>query len=241
MLVFTGKLRYQNTTFFKFIYAMTKQSPLSFLRQLEKNNNKIWFDEHRQNYEAARQEVEQLVADVINKTAKFDASVLAIEPRKAMLRMHRDMRFTKNKPPYHCAFRMALSLKPGKNLSAAYYLNYEPGNIFMGGGLVGTPNDIVKKVRQEIDHNWPEFEKILNQKDFKSLFEDLQKNDEVSLKRPPKGYSEENQAIEYIKLKDFIARRWVKDQDLPSDKLADEISEAFKAAKPFLEFVNRNI
>lgn len=214
---------------------------LAFLTKLGKNNDKGWFEDHRDEYEAAHHEFEQLTTAIIQETAKFDASVEAYNPKKAMLRIHRDMRFSKDKPPYHTAFRLSLNPVGKQAIAASYYLNYEPGNIFVGGGLVGAPTGAIKKVRQEIDHNWREFYAMLTQNDFKSLFGDLQKTEELSLKRPPKGYGEDNPAIDYLKLNSFIARRWLTDDEGSSKNLETEISHSFKAAKPFLDFINRNL
>ncbi|MFD2933815.1 DUF2461 domain-containing protein [Spirosoma flavum] len=220
---------------------MAQSSMLPFLKKLAKNNDKGWFEDHRDEYDAARQEFEQLTESVIQETAKFDESIAHYEPKKAMLRIHRDMRFTKNKPPYHTTFRLGLNPVGKQAIAASYYLNYEPGNIFMGGGLVGAPTEAVRKVREEIDHNWKEFQGILHKQDFKSLFNDLQKTEEFSLKRPPKGYAEDNPATGYLKLTDFVARRWLKDETLSQPELVSEIVKSFEAAKPFLDFVNRNL
>jgi uncharacterized protein (TIGR02453 family) len=175
---------------------------------------------------------------LITETAKFDSSVAELDPKRCLLRMNRDARFTKNKPPYHSAFRMALSKAEQKELAPAYYFNYEPGNMFMGGGLVGAPTATIKKVRQEIDYNWKEFEKIIKEKNFKSLFDDLLKGEENSLKTTPKDYEAENPAIEYLKLKNFVARRWLKKEDFSSKELLKEVVDSFKACKDFLDFIN---
>jgi len=220
---------------------MAQSSMLPFLKKLAKNNDKDWFEDHRDEYDAARQAFEQLTESIIQETATFDESIAHYEPKKAMLRIHRDMRFTKNKPPYHTAFRLGLNPVGKQEIAASYYLNFEPGNIFMGGGLVGAPTEAVRKVREEIDHNWKEFQGILQNKDFKSLFDDLQKTEEFSLKRPPQGYDEDNPAADYLKLTDFVARRWLNDETLSQAELVGEIVKSFKAAKPFLDFVNRNL
>lgn len=214
---------------------------LPFLKKLAKNNDKDWFEDHRDEYDAARQAFEELTESVIQETAKFDESIADYEPKKAMLRIHRDMRFTKNKPPYHTAFRLSLNPVGKQEIAASYYLNLEPGNIFMGGGLVGAPTEAVRKVRQEIDHNWTEFQDILQNRDFKSRFDDLQRTEEFSLKRPPKGYDEDNPATDYLKLTDFVARHWLKDETLSQSELVSEIVKSFNAAKPFLDFINRNL
>ena len=97
----------------------------------------------------------------------------------------------------------------------------------------------LKKVRQEIDYNWEEFQSILNEKSFKSVYNDLYKGDDVKLSTIPKGYVKENPAIEYLKLKSFIAETGVPDAELTKATLHQKTINAFKALQPLLHFINR--
>ncbi|WP_164079107.1 DUF2461 family protein, partial [Stenotrophomonas maltophilia] len=82
----------------------------------------------------------------------------------------------------------------------------EPGGkSFMGGGRYMVETDQLKKIRQEIDYSWKEFNSILRNKKFAALYSDLEKGEGLSLVREPKGYDKNNPAIEYIKLTSWIA------------------------------------
>jgi uncharacterized protein (DUF2461 family) len=63
----------------------------------------------------------------------------------------------------------------------------------------------------------------------------------MKLSRPPKGYEETNPAINYIKLKSFIAITKISDADLNSKDLAKKILVAFAAVQPLIAFINRAI
>jgi uncharacterized protein (TIGR02453 family) len=101
--------------------------------------------------------------------------------------------------------------------------------------------DEVKKIRQEIDYNWDEFKKIITSKNFTATFGDLTKSAEYSLVRPPKGYDETNPAIDYIKLKSWIATTTLQDVELTDKALAKKIVSVFEALKPLLDFLNKGI
>jgi len=97
----------------------------------------------------------------------------------------------------------------------------------------------LKKVRQEIDYCFDEFKKIINNKKFKTVYGDLYKGEDLSLSRPPKGYEDTNPAIEYIKLKSFIAMQQLAEPDLSSETLVKKIADAFATLQPMIKFINR--
>lgn len=218
---------------------MLQKETLKFLKDLKKNNNKPWFEEHRKVYEAAKQDFENLTMAVLQATAKFDATVANLQPKDCLFRINRDIRFAKDKTPYKTNFGMGISKGGKKSVSAGYYLHCEPGEAFVGGGMWMPMPPELKKVRQEIDYNWPEFEKLLKDKKFKTVYSDLLKDEETSLSRPPKGYDETNPAIEYLKLKSFLGLRKLTDDELQSDGLVKTVTASFDALKPLLDFMNR--
>ena len=220
---------------------MLQKETLQFLKNLKKNNNKPWFDEHRNQYETAKKDFEQLAAEVIKATAKFDDTIQHLQPKDCLFRINRDIRFAKDKTPYKTNFGMSLSKGGKKGLEAGYYLHCEPGAAFIGGGMWMPQPAELKKVRQEIGDNWDEFNSIVTDKKFKAAYSDINKSDEYTLSRPPKGYEETNPAIEYLKLKSFVAMKPVSDEELLSEKLVKDIADTFSALKPMLDFINRAI
>jgi uncharacterized protein (TIGR02453 family) len=97
----------------------------------------------------------------------------------------------------------------------------------------------LKKVRQEIDYNWEEFQAILQNKDFKKTYGDLYKGKDQSLSTNPKGYEKDNPAINYLKLKSFIAETKVADEELTKASLHKKTVAAFQTLYPFICFINR--
>jgi uncharacterized protein (TIGR02453 family) len=220
---------------------MLQQSTLVFLKNLKRNNRKEWFDANRQKYDATKKDVEELSAAIIKQLCKSDESVAHLQPRDCMFRINRDVRFSKDKSPYKTNMGVYFSKGGKKGPQAGYYFHLEPGACFVAGGLwMPMPEDL-KKVRQEIDYNWDEFRKIIENKKFKSTFGDLQRPKDYVLSRPPKGYEENNPAIEYLKLKSLIASTKLPDKDLTSNQLVKIIVSHFVAMKPLVDFLNRAI
>jgi uncharacterized protein (TIGR02453 family) len=218
---------------------MLKPSTLAFLRLLQKNNNKPWFDANRPLYEAARADFGNFIQKVIDTHSKKDPSIKGLVAKDCMFRINRDIRFSKDKTPYKNNMGASMN-KGGKQSvsSGGYYFHLQPGQSFAGGGLWMPEAENLRKVRQEIDYNFKDFKKIINSKKFKDVYGDLSHDAEFKLSRVPKGYEAANPAAEYLKLKSFVAMINVKDADLTSAELVKKTVTAFEALRPVLEFVN---
>jgi len=218
---------------------MLQPFTIKFLKDLKKNNTKEWFDKNRKVYEAAKSDFAGMIQTAIDKFGKKDENIAALKAKDCVFRINRDIRFSKDKSPYKTNMGASIN-KGGKKAwnSAGYYFHFEPGGSFAGGGLYMPEPDILKKVRQEIDYSFDEFKKIISNKKFAATYKDLDHSDEMKLSRPPKGYEAENPAIEYIKLKSFIAMVPVSDAELADKNLVKKITDAFEALQPLIVFLN---
>jgi uncharacterized protein (TIGR02453 family) len=219
---------------------MLQASTFSFLKSLKKNNNKPWFDANRSRYEEAKNDFTALAEKLLKSLAAFDPTVAHLQAKDCLFRINRDVRFSNNKDPYKTNMAFYASKKGRKAMDCAgYYLHVEPGKSFVAGGLWMPMPPELKKVRQEIDYNYADFQKLLKAKSFQKHFTDLEKSEEMVLSRPPKGYEATNPAIEYLKLKSFIASSQVGDDALTTAGAIQSISSVFSAMHPFLLFLNR--
>lgn len=98
------------------------ETTFKFLKQLAKNNSKEWFDINRKTYEASKEEFINVVKSVIDKCANFDNGLAALEPKKCLFRINRDVRFSKNKSPYKT--NMGASINPGGKKRYGCWLLY---------------------------------------------------------------------------------------------------------------------
>ena len=96
-------------------------------------------------------------------------------------------------------------------------------------------------MRQEIDYNWDEFSALLKEKKFKKTYVDLYKGEDQSLSTAPKGYEKDNPAMEYLKLKSFIAETKLEDEELTKGSLHKKTIDAFETLQPLINFINRTI
>ena len=218
---------------------MLQPLTLKFLKSLAKNNNKPWFDAHREEYLEAKKDFENFVSKIIKETEKFDADIKDLQIKDCVFRINRDIRFSKNKTPYKTNMGASFDRGGKKSIYAGYYFHCQPGEAFVGGGLwIPMPPDL-KKVRQEVDYCFDEFEKIIGSKKFISVYGDLIKDAETSLVKVPQGFEKDNPAAEYLKLKSFIAMKKLDDATITSKDLVKTTLEAFETLQPLLAFLNR--
>lgn len=219
---------------------MLQASTLKYLKDLRKNNNREWFEKNRKAYESAKEDMATLIDSVIKQFGKKEAGIASLTAKECMYRINRDVRFSKNKAPYKN--NMAASLISGgkKSDNAGYYIHIQPGGeSFIGGGRYMVEPEQLKKIRQEIDYNWEEFNKIIHNKKFAACYGELERGEGMALSREPKGYEKNNPAIEYIKLKSFVATAALTDADLTSKDLVKKITVAFETLQPLITFLNR--
>jgi uncharacterized protein (TIGR02453 family) len=219
---------------------MLQQSTLKFLKDLKKNNTREWFEKNRKSYESAREDFAALVDNVIKQLGKKEPGIASMTAKECVYRINRDVRFSKNKAPYKN--NLAASIIPGgkKSINAGYYIQIQPGGeSFIGGGRYMVEPLELKKIRQEIDYSWEEFNKIIHNKKFVACYGKLERGEGMALSREPKGYEKDNPAIEYIKLKSFVATVSLSDEDLVSKDLVKKITTALETLQPLIIFLNR--
>jgi uncharacterized protein (TIGR02453 family) len=217
---------------------MFKTSTFKFLKDLKKNNNKTWFEKNKIAYLNAKEDAEHFVEQLIKGLGKIDADIAPLQAKDCTYRIYRDVRFSADKTPYKTHMGAFMN-KGGKKVpTAGYYFHAEPGQSMTGGGLWMPMPAELNKVRQEIDYNFSEWTKIVGDRRFKKYFSEGLDQGEI-LSRPPKGYDAENPAIEFLKLKSFVATLRLSDETMLSRSLLKEVTGAFGAMKEFIDFLNR--
>ncbi len=217
---------------------MLQPATLKFLRELDKNNNKPWFEEHRNNYETSKTDFQHFTGALIKEIAAFDKPIGELVAKNCCFRINRDVRFSKNKSPYKNNMGGYFN-KDGKNgLGAGYYFHLQPGGSFAAGGIWMPEPAVLVKIRQEIDYNFAEWGKLIKSSAFKKNFEQGLASTE-SLVRPPKGYDISNPAIQFIKMKSFIVSKKFTDKEIIDSGIVKNATKTFHAMKPMIDFLNR--
>lgn len=216
---------------------LTKET-INFLKQLERNNDRDWFNANKGGFQRANDNVIALTGDLIGRIAKFDPSIVGIDPKACVFRIYRDIRFSKDKSPYKT--NLGAFIAPGgrKTMSPGYYFHIQPAMFFAAAGKHMPDAGELLKIRKAIVANTKEFLSIVEGKKFRSRFGEM---DADRLSKPPKGFDADHPAIEYLKLKSFTVSEEFTGKDALSPDYPKMLAESFKAAYPLVEFLRRHL
>jgi uncharacterized protein (TIGR02453 family) len=203
-----------------------------FLSELSENNNRPWFIMNKPRYDILREEFLAVVTELIGELGKFDRAVIACDPKKAMFRINRDIRFS-NKTPYKTRFSAGITPSDKRRPSAAggptYYFHIEGnGKLLFGAGEYMPPAPRLKAIREHVVNDAPGFGKMLKNRQLRATFGDLQAEDK--LQRPPKGIDPSHEHIEYLKLKSFFVWTEVDLELNAPEELVPVLARGFKDA-----------
>lgn len=216
---------------------------IQFLGELSENNNRAWFVMNKPRYDILREEFLALTIKLIAEISKFDPAIAGCNPKKALFRINRDMRFSHDKSPYKTHFSAAITAsglkKPSQGGGPAYYFHIDAeGKLLIAGGEYLPPPDRLRAVRNRIIEDAAGFNKMRKNKKLIATYGDLQT--EGKLVRPPKGFDPDSPNIEYVKLKSFIVWTDVSiKKKIPTD-LGGDVLAGFKDAYPLVQWL-RNI
>ncbi|NIJ54271.1 DUF2461 domain-containing protein [Dyadobacter arcticus] len=208
---------------------------LHFLSQLAENNNRDWFQENRKLYDASKADMEQLVGYLITEVGKFQ-DLGNLQVKECLLRINRDIRFSKNKAPYKN--NLSAGIGPGGKSSGKidYYIQVQPHDqTFIGGGMWETTTEQLARFRQEIDYNADELKAIISKDDFREYFPEI--HGEV-LKTTPKGYSKEHPEIDLLKHKQLFFIHKYSDKEVASRDFGAMVLKGIGLLKPFTDYMN---
>ncbi|QTE23379.1 DUF2461 domain-containing protein [Polaribacter cellanae] len=203
-----------------------EKSTLQYLENLKKNNDRDWFAEHKETYLKAQQNTKDVFAEIHLNLQKHDE----IETSK-MMRIYRDVRFSKDKTPYKAHFANSYS-RLGKELRGGYFLRIRPGESFLAGGFWEPSKEDLFRIRKEIELDASEIKDILEEKNYKKHFGG--KFESFSeLKTAPRGFDKEHPDVDLLRKKGFIATKNFTDKEVLSPNFVQEVDKSFRALRPF--------
>ncbi|MCB9463923.1 MAG: DUF2461 domain-containing protein [Candidatus Eisenbacteria bacterium] len=212
-----------------------------FLEDLKKNNSREWFQSNKDRYE---EEVKMPLLGFIGEFAgplgKISSHFVA-DPRPvggSMFRIHRDVRFAKDKSPYKTAATAQFRHEAGKDVHApGFYLHLEPGQCFAGAGIYHPDNPTLGKIRDRIVDDPKAWKRVRDAKAFREVWE-LSGD---SLVRPPRGYDPEHPFAEDLKRKDFIAVTHFTERDVVKPGFLGEYVKMCKAAGAMTRYLTEAV
>lgn len=208
---------------------------LNFFKELASNNNKDWFDKNRKRYEnTVREPFKIFISDLIDEVSKQDPEV-QIEPKEAIFRINRDIRFSKDKTPYKLNNSAIISKTGRKDKSyPGLYIELGPEKLGIYGGVYMPDTKQVQKIRQHIVGNTEVFSKIILSKDFKQKFGEIQGDQH---KRLPKEFLESAKDQPLLFNKQWYHLANLSPNKITGDDLIDIILEYNNAALPLKKFL----
>jgi uncharacterized protein (TIGR02453 family) len=213
---------------------------VEFLSGLEQNNNRPYFVWHKPAYDVLREEFEALTGELIARVAKFDPGLGPVDAKKALFRIYRDTRFSKDKTPYKTHFSAAIRDRAKKGLEPGYYFHIDHHGVLLAGGGIYNPDPAtLARIRRYIARQPAALTRVLNEPRFKKVYGGLVQDD--ALARPPKGFAADTRHIEAIKLKHYFGVIEVNILKRPPKDLAGAIAGYFRDVMPLIRWLRRAV
>jgi len=203
---------------------------LEFFKNLEKNNNRDWFNEHKIEFKKIETDVKKTYASLFNMLKTHDD----VDQFK-MFRIYRDVRFSKNKLPYKTHFGGTFHRKKPE-LRGGYYLHIAPNNeSFIATGFWEPNASDLQRIRKEFEMDATEMRNIINEKSFKSVWGELAGDE---LKTAPRDFDKDHPAIDLIKKKQYIFVKKYTDKEVLSDDFLEHVNASFKVIRPYFDYMS---
>ena len=215
---------------------------VAFLRELKLNNDRTWFNAHKEQYLYVQGRFLRFVDELISEISAFDPSVAGLTAKDCTYRIYRDVRFSEDKSPYKTHFGAFIAPGGKKSGYSGYYFHlstggegYPDNHMLAAGDYCCTP-EALRILREDIAYGQGDFEQTVEQ-----AAPYFQLDRDGSLKRNPKGFPDGTPYEEYIRLKNFCLCHIPDDAFVLAEDLPRRVAELFRLTYPFLQYVNRGI
>ncbi|MGH8925221.1 MAG: DUF2461 domain-containing protein [Acidimicrobiia bacterium] len=212
-----------------------------FIRELTANNEREWFQANKDRYvELVQEPALAFISDFaphlqkISRHFEADARIQS----GSLLRIYRDIRFSKDKTPYKTNVGMRFYHEAGSDIHApGFYLHLEPANSYAGIGLWRPEAPLARQIRQAIVDDPAGWKKAAHGKAFMGRYTP----DGESLAKPPQGFDPEHPLVDDLKRKDFIAGARLADKTVTSDSFLKDYVALTKASVPYMRFLTEAV
>ncbi|MDD6891247.1 MAG: DUF2461 domain-containing protein [Bacteroidales bacterium] len=216
---------------------------IAFLRDLQRNNHREWFNDNKQRYVEAQQKWNGYCEELIREIGKYDPCIASLTLRDCTYRIYRDTRFSTDKSPYKTHFGVFLAPGGKKSMHAGYYFHvgtgeaddYPYAHMLAAGNYCYEPK-AVRLLREDISENWEAFNATLQSADPRFAVDW-----EGALKKVPRGYDASAPYADWMRLKSYCLCAQVDDAFVCAPQLAQRVAELFRTTQPFTAFINRGV
>lgn len=219
---------------------------LSFLEDIRNNNNRDWFNAHKEEYRAVRDDFEEGINKAILRISEFDPTIKHLTAKDATYRFYRDTRFSSDKSPYKTHLGAYIAAHGKKALHGGYYIHLEPRHCLVSCGNYWLPTNILTSCRNEIMGNIDSWCGIVESERFIDMFGrpgegcwGASKGFGLEmLKTAPSGFPRDYEFIKYLRMKDYCCWHTVPNSFFEGDGWLDDMSVILKEGKPMMDFIN---
>ena len=208
-----------------------------FLKDLKKNNDRDWFKANQARYESAVREPALAFIEAFGPHLHKISPHFRADAKKvggSLFRIHRDVRFGKDKSPYKTNTGVHFRHELGKDAHApGFYVHLEPGGCFIGAGIWRPDGPATKAIRAAIVERDKVWKKATRTKKFTGTW----RFGGTSLKRPPPGFDKDHPLIEDVKRKDFIAVADLTQKSVAARDFDKQLAKTLKTAGPLVKFL----
>jgi uncharacterized protein (TIGR02453 family) len=217
-------------------FAGFSPEALKFLKALKKNNEREWFQPRKEEYERLwRMPMIELVTALQGEMMKFVPEYAQDDPAKAVFRIYRDTRFSKNKTPYKTHVAASFRRHGLSKEGGGFYFHVEEKGLTIAAGVYSPMPDELRAIREHLTEHYEEFDKILKTPKNKALTGELRGD---SLTRVPKGFDPEHPAADLLRKKQFYFDVTLGPEIVTTPAIYTELLRRFKAMTPTVEFLN---
>jgi uncharacterized protein (TIGR02453 family) len=214
------------------------EASFKFLRGLARNNDKVWFNTHKQQYEDhVRQPFLRLLTDLQPDLAQISGHFRS-DPKTvggSLFRIYRDARFSADKSPYKNWQGARLYHESRKQVPApSFYVHLQPNESFVGAGLWHPEPDTQRRIRQFIFENPGSWKAAAHAPKFRKRF-DFEESE--VLVRAPRGFPADFEFIDDLKHKNFVFWRSLDNATMTGPRLRQTLVTDLAALAPFVDYL----
>lgn len=210
------------------------EKALPFLKALGFHQDRDWFQDNKALYE---DQVKGPLGDLVEAaSARFEAEGVPLRGNRktSLYRVHRDVRFSKNKDPYNTHASALMTRSGTKKDNGFVYVHISNESSFIGAGFYGLDGPRLRAMRELI---------VQEPDTMRRLAADLELHgthlsQDSALKRTPRGFDAvtDEDVLAWLRLKNFAFMQDIDNAIVTTPELLDRIVALGKAAVPFLTF-----
>lgn len=213
--------------------ASIPKSAFDFIKLVAKNNNRDWFNKHKDRYLTEHAHVIAF-ADCLLQHMNTHDHIENASGKESLFRIYNDIRFSKDKTPYKDHWAGSFK-RATKKLRGGYYYHLQPGNAYLAGGFFSPNTEDLKRIRQDIDLNYADWNKLLSKPVIKNNFGKLIGEEIVSA---PRGYEKDHPAISLLRHRRFYLKHRFTDEEVLAPGFAKQLSNTCKQLRPFFDYMS---